>query len=302
MNHDPVINISTQQVQIFLKAVERRNFTQVANYYNYTPSMISKTIASLENELGITLFERKPHELIPTESALMLARDWRYFISSFKGSIKKARMVQEKLQSRIVLGFVDSSDEMDSAIAGIIRVFSTSHPEITITAEKHDMHRSAELLQSGMLDIIITSETEVPYLDSHGIPWQKVFDTNVAVFVPSGNELFGKDDIEVSDLKDQPVTALDPTMHPTYNQWMLGFCKDKGFVPNIVSTYRTVRSLRFSLGIRDAIFIGDSVNQDWENDDLKAFILPDRSFSLLAWNPGAGSALNEFKDYLIKKL
>ena len=40
--------ISTQQIGIFLKSMKMRNLRQVADYYNYTPSTVSKTIMSLE--------------------------------------------------------------------------------------------------------------------------------------------------------------------------------------------------------------------------------------------------------------
>ncbi|MBE6041820.1 MAG: LysR family transcriptional regulator [Clostridiales bacterium] len=298
MDSHNIPNITSQQIQIFIKAVELRNFTKVANYLNYTPSMISKTIASLEDELGIKLFTRKPHELVPTPAASMLAKEWRHFIASFTSSITRARAYQKELESQIVLGFVDSSDQVDKMISSAIKKYSSRHPEIRITAEKHDMHRSAELLNSGMLDVILTSETEVPYLDSHDLMWEKTVDTHVAVYVPRTNALFNRDSIDIHDLKNQELLSLDPMMHPTYSEWMFGFCADKGFVPNVIATFRTVRSLRFSLNLMDAVFIGDSINADWCNDDLKQFILPDKSFTLVACRRESTEAIKEFKDYL----
>ena len=41
MRYYNVLNISLQQIQIFLKVMELRNFTRVAEYYNFTVSMIS---------------------------------------------------------------------------------------------------------------------------------------------------------------------------------------------------------------------------------------------------------------------
>ena len=42
-------NISMQQIRIFLKAAELKNFTQAANHLMFTPSMISKTITAMED-------------------------------------------------------------------------------------------------------------------------------------------------------------------------------------------------------------------------------------------------------------
>lgn len=43
MNEKRVWNISIQQIQIFLKAMELKNFTQTAKYFNFTLPLLSTT-------------------------------------------------------------------------------------------------------------------------------------------------------------------------------------------------------------------------------------------------------------------
>lgn len=64
-----VFNLSLQQIQIFLKCVRLKNYSRVAAEYNFTPSMVSKTISSMESILGLQLFVRIYHTLIPTPAA-----------------------------------------------------------------------------------------------------------------------------------------------------------------------------------------------------------------------------------------
>lgn len=291
-------SISIQQVQIFLKAVELKNFTQVANYFNFTPSMISKTISFMESELELELFIRNPHELRPTPAALLLAEEWRQFVSSFQKSIERARACQNGQKHKILLGFVDSSASIDQMIRQVVIQYTRLHPHMDIAVEKHDMHRLAELLNHGLLDLILTSDFESAYLSDRGLPWEKAFDSSVAAFVPRGNNLFHREEIAFSDLKEQSFLSLDPVMHPSYARWLYGLCGRFGFVPNVKSTFRTVRSLLFSLKIQDSIFVGDFVNSDWCDEDLKGFLLPEKAFSLLAWRENAGQELLGFKDYL----
>lgn len=294
-------NISIQQVQIFLKAIEFKNFTQVANYFNFTPSMISKTISSLEDELKLQLFIRKPRELTPTPAAILLSKEWRQFVASFQNSVKRACELQNKQFSNIVLGFVDSSDTIDQMIMQAIIEYKKFHPDITITAEKHDMHRLAELLHHGLLDIILTSAIEIPYLNNCKIHWEKVFETDAAVFIPKGNPLFELSSIDFDDIKDQTILTLDSGMHPSYAEWLYTLCKKHGFVPNVAASYRTVRSLLFSLKMGSHIFIGDTVTSDWCDDTLKCLTLPEKSFSLIAWNNHSGKEVKDFQKYLKEK-
>lgn len=292
-------NISIQQIQIFLKAVEWKNFTQVAEHFNFTPSMISKTISALEDNLGLELFIRKPSGLTPTPAAVLLAKEWRHSVASFQSSIKRACALQDGQASTILFGFVDSSATIDQMMTQAIMEYRRSHPATTLVAEKHDMHRLAELLHHRLLDIILTSAIEVPYLDAHGIPWEKAFETEVSVFIPRGNPLFACSSIELDAIKDQPVLALDPVMHPSYMEWLYALCKEHGFVPRIAASYRTVRSLLFSLKMSAHIFIGETVTSDWCDDDLKCLTLPERSFVLTAWNRLAGEEVKGFKDLLL---
>ena len=294
------LNISTQQIAIFLEAVKLKNFTKVADKFNYTPSMVSKTITALEEELSLKLFIRKPHELTATPAALVLANEWRQFLGSFYNSLAKARARQEEMHHKIVFGFVDSSDQVDRMIFETIQTFMNDHPDITVEAEKHDMHRSCELLNLGMLDIIQTSANEIPYLEEHGLKWKKIFDSRVMAFVPKNSELYNRDAIDFSDIKKSPILSLDPVMHPTYDKWMRGLCIKNGFTPQITATCRTVRSLLFNLRLGKNIFIGDSITADWADYGLKLFPLPADSFSILAWRDDDSEVLHEFTEYLSK--
>ena len=163
------------------------------------------------------------------------------------------------------------------------------------------MHRSVELLNLGMLDLIQTSDMELPYIDELGLEWEKAKDTNVAIYVPAESPLFERDSITLADIKDHELLALDPKMHPSYTRWLNEICGGYGFAPKVSVTYRTVRSLLFNLKIGRAAFIGNSITSDWCDEYLKGFRTDDKTFSLLAWRSGSGRAITEFKDFLLKK-
>lgn len=298
MEHYDERNITMEQICIFLKAVQLRNFSQVATLFNFTPSKISKTIQSMEDELGITLFIRKPHELTPTPAAMLLADEWRQITGSYDHALRKVRMFQKEESIKILLSFVDSSVQMDSIIKQVIRNYADIQPDVRIVAEKHDMHRSVELINFGMLDLAITNEMELPYLNEHGIKWEKLMDTEVVAYVPRTNPLFYRENIDFGDLKDMPLVGLDSKMHPTYNQWLHALCNSYGFVPNIKSYFRTVRSLVFNLDLQDYIFIGDSITSDWAGNDLKEFILPEKSSVIIAYRKEISKHVQAFKKYL----
>lgn len=265
---------------------------------NFTPSKISKTIQALEEELQIKLFIRKPHELTPTPAAILLADEWRQIIGSYNHALRKVRLFQEEEEIIITVSFVDSSSKIDMLMKKAIRDYSQIRPEIKILAEKHDMHRSVELLNFGMLDLAITSEMELPYLNEHGIKWDKIMETDVIAYVPKSNPLFYQESIDFNNLKNATLISLEPKMHPTYNQWLNSLFHKHGFIPKIKSYFRTVRSLSFNLDLQDNIFIGDSITIDWTSEVLKPFYLPEKSSVIIAYRKDLTKNMQMFKDYL----
>lgn len=57
---------------IFLKLYDTKSFSKVASSFNVSQPAISKAVAQLENELGITLFDRQVRPIIPTKEATLL--------------------------------------------------------------------------------------------------------------------------------------------------------------------------------------------------------------------------------------
>lgn len=300
--HPILYNISTQQIQIFLKAVELKNFSRTASYFHFTPSAISKNITSLEEELGIQLFIRGPHELIITPAGEMLAQEWRHLSGSINNSIIKVKEYQENSRSRILFGFVDSSDVIDDTVRRAILAYRSRNPKTWIVAEKHDMHRSVELLDLDMLDLIFTSSIETGFLEEKNLCWEKVFDTEVIAYVPRSNLLFDRDELSFEDLKSQPLVSLDLLMHPAYNDWLFSLCGSHGFAPNILSTFRTVRSLEFNLKLGSRIFIGENITTHLCDEDLRGFNLGVKNYTVLAWSRNADPEVLAFKDFMSRQL
>lgn len=57
------------QLRCFVAVSRARNIGKAAELLHLTPSPVSRTIRQVENELGTVLFERRYHELAPTEAA-----------------------------------------------------------------------------------------------------------------------------------------------------------------------------------------------------------------------------------------
>jgi DNA-binding transcriptional LysR family regulator len=62
--------METDTLRTFVEVMQRGSFAAVARERNVDPSSVSRTVAALESQLGVRLFQRTTRHLTPTEAAL----------------------------------------------------------------------------------------------------------------------------------------------------------------------------------------------------------------------------------------
>jgi len=291
MRYYNVLNISLQQIQIFLKVMELRNFTRVAEYFSFTVSMISKTISNMEKEMGLILFLRKPRELTPTPAATVLAHEWHSIITTVEQSLEKAYTAQNGARKTLSLGLIDSSSVMDQKLDHCLDQFEQKNPNIDIHVEKMDMHELVERLNAGDVDIICTGHHEGMSLDAYNLPWKMLVTCPLAVFIPRTSPLFEKDKISFSELRNERFVIPSPVLHANYYSVLESLCRSYGFTPRVGFTVSNVRSMAYSLQRQKGVVLSCEATDNWANENVKCFLLPEKGGILIGWgrNPDPNS-------------
>lgn len=283
MRYFNILNISLQQIQIFLKVMELRNYTRVAEYFNFTVSMISKTISNMEREMGLILFLRNPRELKPTPAATVLASEWHNIIVTVEQSLEKAHIAQSGTRKLLNVGLIDSSSEMDHKLNTCLDLFEQQNPHIDIHVEKMDMHELVERLNSGEIDIICTGHHESAALDAYHLPWKMLVTCPLAVYVPRTSPLFQRDQIQFSDLRNEKFIIPSPVIHSHYYSVLDTLCRNYGFTPRIGCTVSNVRSMAYSLQRQKGVVLSCAVTDNWANENVKKFLLSELGGVLIGW-------------------
>lgn len=298
MRYYNVLNISLQQIQIFLKVVELRNYTRVAEYLNFTVSMISKTIANMEKETGLILFLRKPRGLVPTPAAMVLASQWHSIIATVEQSLEKAHVAQNGARTVLNLGLIDSSSEMDQRMDQCLALFEEAYPNTDIRVEKLDMHELVERLNSGGLDVVCTGHHEGAALDAYGLPWKMLVTCPLSVYVPKTSPLFERETLQFSELRSERFVIPSPVQHPHYFAVLDSLCRKYGFSPRIGFTVDNVRSMTYSLQRQKGVVLSCAVTGNWANEDIKRFDLPEQGGILVGWGRSPCKQTLQFVEYM----
>lgn len=145
------MNISFRQLQVFLAVYEAGSFTVAANGLHISQSAASKMVAELENQLGMTLFERTTRTVVPNDAArefFEFAQDVTATMATAKRSITELITLERGKVS------VAASPLMHyGLLAGPIASYRQRYPGIDFEIHECSTDETLDRVRSGVVDI-----------------------------------------------------------------------------------------------------------------------------------------------------
>jgi len=175
------MSFSSDNVLVFLEVLDRGSFSAAARALGRVPSAVSMTIANLEAELDLQLFDRAGREPRPTDAALSLAPQARLLAAQVKQLQAQALALTQGLESRLTLAIAPEllTTSWTAPLIALARDYPLLEIEV-LTAPQAD---ALALLHSGRAQLALVFER--PSIDGRE-GFQEVGDeTMVAVMAPS---------------------------------------------------------------------------------------------------------------------
>lgn len=131
MKYYNIKNLTFSQIEVFLCSAESNSFSSAALKLNFTQSMISKTIAGLEKDLGLILFLRGKNSNTLTPAGKELYKDWKTIFQQVEASIEKAHIYQTGVNATLTIGSVDTMIELNELITAV-REYRKKYPNVAL--------------------------------------------------------------------------------------------------------------------------------------------------------------------------
>lgn len=157
-----------QDLRIFLQVAEQRNLHRSAEALGLTQSALSKTLARLEREVGMQLFERTPRGVVPTEAGSTLVRHARKVllaVSDLEEELGEQRVARS---GTVRLGSLPYL--LPSLLSPLLAGFFSSRPLATFSIETHLSAHLLALLQAGEVDLALAAAPETLPADLEYLP------------------------------------------------------------------------------------------------------------------------------------
>ena len=177
--------MNMSNIATFLEVYDAGSFAAVAKTKNVAPSTVSRSIAALEKEVGVSLFDRTTRRLAPTEEGDILEARVRRLSADLQDTASELRDIGRTPSGTIrVSASVSYGQEV---IARLLPGFHTSFPDVKIdlllsdrqvdlvrnkidVAFRHGRLADSSLKASKLTDVHYSVVATPGYLTRHGTP------------------------------------------------------------------------------------------------------------------------------------
>lgn len=194
--------MDTEKCVVLLTAIDQGSLSAAAETLGYTPSGVSRLVASLETELGLPLLVRSKGGVTPTPECEVLRPRLAELAALGRACREEAAAVRGLEAGTITVG--SAYRPLYRVLAATIAAFSAAHPGIQVRIE----HANSSTLAAGMathsIDFSLMSRREI---DCRWTPLSQ--DAMVAV-LPPDHALARAQSFPIERLLDDPFIELYP--------------------------------------------------------------------------------------------
>ncbi|MCI7792272.1 MAG: LysR family transcriptional regulator, partial [Lachnospiraceae bacterium] len=172
-----------RHIRYFLAVATELNFTRAAQKLCIAQPPLSRQIQDLEEELGVKLFERKPHALQLTEEGALFKQYATQVLDLVNKSTEDIREMKRGLQGTLYLASVEG--HAPRLYAEWIAAFHSLHPHVQYNLWNGNSDDVVNRVMNGLCDLAIIMEPH----NAEGVESIPVYQEPWVAIIPADNPL-----------------------------------------------------------------------------------------------------------------
>jgi DNA-binding transcriptional LysR family regulator len=219
--------LSLVRLHYFLEVAKYLNFSEASNHLFVSQSAISKQIASLEDELGVKLFNRNKRSVELTHSGVIFLKKATELVKHYEDAVSTTRRAHNGIVGSLKIGVLGYMGFLPQ----FLKKFQNNFPSI----EVHISQLNSGLLINSLIDknIDLGFTISHDFQNSPNLSWELIGSEEMVVTVPNNHHLIPKKSVHLSDLKDETFIIMSRTEVSEGYHYLVKLCEDAGFSPKI---------------------------------------------------------------------
>lgn len=193
-----------RQLQFFVAAAEQGSVSGAARMISISQSAVTEAIRALEDDLGVTLFERQARGLQITHRGSAFLRHARQILSDVATARGAFQDASEQVTGRLSLGV--TSLVAGYVLSDILSRFRRAHPQVVLNVIEDTGDYLQHLLIGGELDVAVLLTSSVR--DRLALQVETLLVSPYRLWLPLGHPLAQQEAIGLEELAGESLIQL----------------------------------------------------------------------------------------------
>jgi DNA-binding transcriptional LysR family regulator len=199
------MNVSLQQLKVFVAVAREKSFTRAAREFDLTQSAVSRCVREFEDAVELKLFDRTTRQVELTKAGASLERRIGRLLDEIESTLLEERTAYDGHTGVVVLASnpVLSSSWVALALAHCAAAF----PELVVSVRDQPQCGVLASVEQGEVDFGVVS-LAAPF-NSESLHAQALFTTPLHVVIPPAHPLARQDSVAWCALHEWPLITLN---------------------------------------------------------------------------------------------
>lgn len=216
-----------RQLKYFIAVAEEENIGRAARRLHISQPPLTRQVKQIEDELGVTLFNRTPKGMALTEVGKLFLDEARNVELLFEQATERTLQAAQGRLGRLDIAIFGSG--IIDAIPKIMLAFTEAHPGVKVHLHQMGKSEQIEALRQRRITIGFNRMlAPLPDLTS-----ELIFTEPLLLAVNEKHPLSRLDSIPFAALKDHPLILFPTTGRPNFIDRVIALCAECGFFPKI---------------------------------------------------------------------
>ncbi len=214
-----------RHLKYFLAVAEDLHFRKAAERLYISQPGLSRQIKQMEEDLGITLFERHNRKVKLTKTGEYLKNEISINLKKLDHIFEHAKLLHNGKFGNLKLGYVGSA--MQQIIPNLLLNFRNEYPDVLFSLTEMDNDKQIEGLLTQDIDLGFVRLERVP----RSVEILPVLNEPFCLVLPKNHPIDSSSFKSLIQFKDEAFILFDSKYSASYYEKVMQIFDDSGFVP-----------------------------------------------------------------------
>tara|TARA_R110001606_G_scaffold166035_1_gene310496 strand:- start:341 stop:1213 length:873 start_codon:yes stop_codon:yes gene_type:complete len=220
--------MTIQQIKYFLALANELHFWKTSEKVFISQSSLTRQIQSLEDEIGIQLFERDKRNVKLTDAGIFLQKQWIVLIKDFDQIQKQAKKIDEGITGFVSISYPGSI--ANKFLPNFLEALNSKLPDLKLELTEPTDENHEKLLVNFKTDIAFGRDK----INNINIDYLKLNSEPISLVVPKNHWITKENLSEFSKLKDEKFITAGLHKSTFFASILRNFFNKNNFEPKTI--------------------------------------------------------------------